>query len=245
MLSPFLFANLAQEYNHKFNSTALPSNSSNLMMPSPQQQQQQLIANQMSNGFNKLNSTGLASFKKNTITLNARPKQPTTTSTSNFTCQPNIAFLDNINGVSRVVNLKPKKSITIHTNKATSSNIVNTFNLKPNLNGVVSSTPNGPVSGIHRSKISNSKLIRNNVNLPQSTTKFNNNGNSLLNKNQTNNHHQQQLTKNYMHCNNVNFVSQTPNSSFLTLKITGNGLQSKYSLFLLLFALFFFFAAFL
>ena len=182
---------------------SLNTTTSPIINPSPiiNQPQQFCKTNQINSNSN------LISFNNNTITINSN-KQP-----ANFNCQPsNVAFLEHANGISRVMNLKPKKS-TIYIKKTSLVNS-NSNNLKGN--GIT-------ITG-------NNHLNQQINDLQKERNKMNNknyciNGNSIgqINKFSSNN-------KNYMQCNNVNsfMPSHQSNNSFLTLKITGNGLQSNY-----------------
>jgi len=225
------FIKTVEEYNSKINSTVLPSNELATMstsigqQPTPQQQhQQQIFTNQMTNGFKKLDATNITHALNNKTIINSTSKQPSAT----FNChQPNVAFLDNTNGIQRVMNLKPKKTITINPANRSNSTIVNNFHFKSKNNSTIANNNNNNpvVSGIPRSranKINNTKLIKSNH-----ANQFMSNGNSLLSKNQISNNNNPHLNKNFVHTN-VNFVSSTPSNSFLTFKITDNQIQMPY-----------------
>lgn len=224
----FLIAREQRLNSNSFNNANKKPNLSTSIanQPSPPQiQQPQVFANQIGNSFNKLDGTNLISFNKNPINLNPTIKPPPSTiSNHQFNCQSNVAFLNNTNGISRVMNLKPKKSITIQTTKSMPSTMVNSnFNLKSNAIKFNSNSTN-PVTGIHRSKLNstNGKFIKSkNINHLI-------NGNSLLNnKNQIISNTTNNLNKNFLQCNNVNFVP-SPNNIFVTFKITNNRLERKY-----------------
>lgn len=159
----------------------------------------------MTNGFKRLDGTTNLIFNKNKITIHPSKQQPTP-NVANFHCQSNVAFLDNTNGVSRVMNLKPKKAITIQHNPSTRPlppPIVNNFNPKPNGITLINTKPS---TGIPRNKI----------NAPARLIKAKNpnqiiNGNSLLNKNQM------------LHFNNL--MQPTAGGGFV-FKFTGNGLHN-------------------
>lgn len=141
----------------------------------------------------------------------AKKSQQQQSSSSTFNnCQSNVAFLDNTNGISRVMNLKPKKS-SVMSNKAS-----------PNLSKI-------KAKGISSHQFMNNVKLKNkSFNVNKKINDINNDQSSSRKDQLANN----QLNKSFIQFNN--FAQSPPatstNNSYLTLKITGNGLQSKCTL---------------